>query len=252
MKNQLGSIQISTSKFDSNQLHLDCFDQDNTFIDGILTCMEDTVKPGRKIKITEMYEGKKYSYLFEINKIIKVSNSKYCCLEFIKNKTYTYLPSILGYTDVELLYKSDTGKKKEIPNYLLNAYLDSNKQYIYLAYRFYPYKFYSNFAEHLKANRFFKEQLVVDQLDYFKFKIPEHFLKDVDKFLEGKYHKMSNDYKESLQVFYDGLPKESRLHQVVHNDIQLRNDLSEMFKVTLTDNVGLDNRPILEKEILTN
>lgn len=134
-------------------------------------------------------------------KSIKEGNNDYTYHIFSTNLTKTarwIMPMIGRPGETQTNYKYDS--------YFVNAYLGTNDtgymREIYLVYRFSGSLEFRNLDTLLTNNELFDRQIELDSYHtMYIFTIPEHYLEDYFKFIEGKYSLFSDNYKKQILSF---------------------------------------------------
>jgi len=163
---------------------------------------------------------------------------KYTFFSHLRNKTTTYVLPCLGKD--KFYFGTET--------YLVNAYLDEERESIYLLYRFGKTDNYGKIETNvLNHPLFVKMHNTLPGFDLFEFKIPEMFLKDVELFVRGKYSKLSDKLKQNIKVFYQ-LHQRSRTWQILTKDKELVKEFEDYYFCSFSG-VDLEIKPKLEEEV---
>lgn len=156
-----------------------------------------------------------------------------------KNFTTRYILPCLGNNNTYFLTESN----------LINCYIDKNKEYLYLLYRYSQTEQYSDYLEpniH-KHSLYIGRESTFPGFDTFKFKIPDEHSKDIKLFLKGKYSKLSENLKNKITYFYK-LGKKDYIYQVINKEEKLQHKLEVFFGCDM-NNVELENKPKEEDEL---
>ncbi len=156
----------------------------------------------------------------------------------LPNKTSTFLLPLVNMTKLQLRY--DT--------YFENAFLHSELRHICLLYRFTGTSQYNEFEVSIMKENQYEKHFNFDpyHLMYF-FRIPDHFRKDIEFFLDGKYSRFSVTLKDLINNFYG---KDTFVYQVIHRDRTLKEMIEKDLDVKLDEDMELASKPILEKEFI--
>lgn len=155
-----------------------------------------------------------------------------------RNKTTTYILPCLGEND-NFFYTD---------SYLINAYLNNERDQLHLLYRFSTSEDYAVVENKLiKHPLFRKMDNSIKGFDVFIFDIEEIHLKDVEYFVLGKYSKFSEILKLKIKKFYK-LSAKSRLWQIITRDKELVAKMERDFFCSFSG-VDLDEKPKLKNEI---
>lgn len=156
----------------------------------------------------------------------------------LPNKTSTFLTPLLSMTKLQLKY--DT--------YFVNAFLQSDLGHICLLYRFTGTNQYKEFEGSILKEKQYEKHFNFDPSHViYLFRIPDHFKKDIEFFLSGKYSRFSSDLKDLITNFYG---KDTIVYQVIQKDRVLKEMIEKDLDVRLDEDMELASKPILEKEII--
>jgi len=199
---------------------------------------------GDKIDYSVKYNDNDYKNYFVINKINPTTRDNiFEFREFRKNKTHQYLYPLAGIKRDDVTY-----------NFCINSYIDNDKDFIYLVFRYHPFEWYLEMKNKIliKSFDYIKTlKSVDDRFDIFQYAINPEFKQDINNFLEGQYHLFSKKLKTKITNYFQ-LTAQCRKYKILYNDPTLRNELSQMYHggVTIPQKIGLDDKPVFEREIL--
>ena len=120
-------------------------------------------------------------------------------------------------------------------NRLVNCFIASEEytDKIILVYRWDNGSLYSKFKEALKQFRnFIKLDDINNEFSIFTFDVPKKYLKDYQNFLDGKYSKFSDEYKQRVLNFNDS-NKQSSLGQILYQDPKRRKRMERELGIEL-------------------
>lgn len=170
-------------------------------------------------------------YNFQINTIVIENNAIYLA-ETERNITDRFIIPVLKLS-IDLIGN----------HYLLGSYLYTEKdisgEYLYLWYRYIDEDEYKSLETRLMENpNFINKYDITQETTLFKFKIPKIFLEGVKLISEGKYSKISNEFKRIILQFY-GIGKDSEIGYILYRHPNAVKALEEEFKVKLDDNIDV-------------
>lgn len=190
----------------------------------------------------DMSEISVLKHNYKINHINCLDKNNYILLTHLRNRATLYLLPILdGNKDLFL-----------VDDYMINAYISENLNYLNLLYRFNTNISYKKLElELIKHKNFISLSDENKSFVMFKFKINDEFQEDVDYFLEGKYSLFSEKLKKRIQ-FFNKFDKKQRIIQTIFKDSELKNTWEKELNVRLTEDIELDSIPIKSEEIWNN
>lgn len=156
----------------------------------------------------------------------------------LPNKTSTFLAPLLNMTKLQLRY--DT--------YFVSAFLHSDLRHICLLYRFTGTNLYNEFEVSILNEKQYERHFNHDPYHVmYLFRIPDHFRKDIEFFLSGKYSQFSSNLKDLITNFYG---KDTIVYQVIHKDRTLKEIIEKDLDVKLDDDMELASKPTFELEVI--
>lgn len=156
----------------------------------------------------------------------------------LPTKTSTFLTPLVYMTKLQLKY--DT--------YFENAFLHSDLKHICLLYRCTGTNQYKEFESSILKEKQCKKHFNFDPYHVmYLFRIPDHFRKDIEFFLNGKYSGFSVILKDLITNFYG---KDAIVYQVIHKDRTLKEIIEKDLDVKLDEDMELASKPILEQEVI--
>lgn len=159
-------------------------------------------------------------------------------LSSLPNKTSTFLTPLLNMTRLQLKYDA----------YLVNAYLHSDLMHICLLYRYTGTNSYKEFESFILKGNLYERHFNYDPSHVmYLFRIPDHFKKDIEFFLSGKYSHFSSSLKDLITNFYG---KDTIVYQVIHKDRTLKEIIEKDLDVKLDDDMELASKPTFELEVI--
>ena len=176
---------------------------------------------------------------YKINTIEKHQTSEYSLK--VANRTKSSLLLMPMFNGDKRLYMYD--------KLLLNCFLGKNLDTLVLVYRFSGESTFLRFESALRSFKNFK--LAEDPNEYcvkFEFNVPNKLLKDFDHFIEGKYSKLSTDYKMQILKFHK-LDIQSQVASILFKSESRRLALNKKLGVELDENAELLSIIDLEREI---
>lgn len=164
-------------------------------------------------------------YNFQINTII-IENDIIYLAETERNITSRFILPVLK------LNLDQVGNY-----YLLGSYLyteqENSGEYLYLWYRYIDEDEYKSLETRLMENpNFVNKYDITTETTLFKLKIPTIFLEGVKLITEGKYSKISNEFKRIILQFY-GIGKDSEIGNILYRHPNAVKALEEEFRVRL-------------------
>jgi hypothetical protein len=132
--------------------------------------------------------------------------------------------------------------------YFVNAFLHSDLKHICLLYRFTGTNLYKEFENSLLKDNQYERHFTFDPYHkMYLLKIPVHFRKDIEFFLDGKYSQFSTTLKDLISNFYG---RESIVFQVIYKTRNFREIIEKDLDLKLDEDMELASKPILEQEII--
>lgn len=162
----------------------------------------------------------------------------------VYSKTATYLlPLINKYININR-------------DYLVNVYLGdelhnrfNDLKHLYIRFKFIPDDEGIQYEDYLINSPYIEGHYDVDKDTYMVvFKIPKVEQNLVDKYLEGKYSELPNDYKNDIISYYN-LKQTDRVFQVLHKDHRLRKVLERQLNVSISPINELSSPPVIDNEL---
>lgn len=243
-------IELSNGK----KLMIETVDANRLMIDASQVAFVDIIKNKQSNIESILFEGKESVSLgdeietrvgavktvYKVNDIMISKDKKFIALfEDHRNKTSLMLLPLLNKSQNNLKFNS----------YFTNAFIDENKQYIGIVYRFTGSEQYKDFEESL-----LKDKLCVKHIEYdryhvmYLFRIPDEFIDDVELFFEGKYSKFSKKLKDQVIKFHN-ITKNGTIYQILYRSEELRKLIEEDLGVTLLEDAELSSIPVKEEEM---
>lgn len=156
----------------------------------------------------------------------------------LPNKTSSFLTPLVNMTKLQMKYDS----------YFVNAFLQSDLNHICLLYRSTGTCQFNEFEDSIQKEKQYEKHFKFDPYHImYKFRIPDHFRKDIEFFLDGKYSHFSSNLKASITNFYG---KDTIVYQVIYKDRTLKETIEKDLDVKLDEDMELASKPILEQEII--
>jgi len=163
---------------------------------------------------------------------------KYTLLSHPRNKTTTYILPCLD-RDKEFF---------QVDTYLINSYLNKERDQLYLLYRFAKTPKYATLEQSIiKHPNFVSIDNSIEGFDLFLMDIPNTYWNDVEEFIYGKYSKISKNLREKIKKFYK-LHDKSRIWQILTRDAELVKYMEKEYFCSFKG-IDLEERPKLEEEI---
>lgn len=180
---------------------------------------------------------------YRINRIDVVgtgSNTQYELSMAQRTKSSLFLlPMLPGHKSVYLTTKQ-----------LINCFMSTpdNDRCISLLYRFHGSREFVLLESHLTSN---PDLLKVDDVSkssvLYTFRIPEKYLNDYDRFLNGQYSQFSDAYKDRILKFHESGPM-SVIGQILYKSNDRRKALEEKLETVLPEDAEVFSVPDIAKE----
>lgn len=176
---------------------------------------------------------------YKINTIEKHQTSEYTLRVANRTKSSSFLmPMFKG---DKRLYMYD--------KLLLNCFLGENLDTLVLVYRFSGDSTFLRFESALKSfKNFIKTEDPNEYCVKFEFTIPNKLLTEFDYFIEGKYSKLSSDYKMQILKFHN-LGIQSQMAEILFKSESRRIALETKLNVKLDIDAELSSIINIKKEI---
>jgi hypothetical protein len=180
--------------------------------------------------------------IYKINYIEQISTRTFNLITSKPTKTSKFLLPILS----NKIFNKNTFL---FDSYFINAYLDETFNHIYLIYRYSESSVYQNFErEILKHPEFISKEDVSHYKVCLKFKIKEDYYEEVRFFVEGKYSRFSEDYKQMILRFFN-YTSSGNMAQILYKSPKRRQQLELDFGVTISSHIELFSIPDLMEEV---
>lgn len=203
-----------------------------------------------KLPVTLSARGLEYNSYYEVNDIKQLDESRLVVSEFILNDSSIWiLPMIGSHSGIDFDFKD---------NYA-NSYLDqtvrpdvymSNR--IVLIYRYTPSMTYTitkgKLIDHPQFVNIFKSN--DDRFDIYIFNLLEEYIEDYKLIIEGKYSKVSDNYRELICNAYKDSAIKTEILGIVNKTKEYRKFLSEHFHMNFPTECEYKGKFNLVKEIL--
>jgi hypothetical protein len=208
--------------------------------------------PKNKIK-TVLVSHKPFIDLEEANKVFVNIGDKmqiYVASEIRQIVDNVFLISTEPRTKASYFITPMLGSTKEFlrwDQYFINTYLN-RKGYIVLKYRFFNVEDYKEFEYTLTRHELFNK-LIDNEHQYVmvQFKVPDIYINDVHKFIDGKYSRLSDPYKKRILQFHH-YNKGGELGQILYKTDRRKKQLELELGVNLSEDLELYDRPDLDLE----
>lgn len=141
-----------------------------------------------------------------------------------RNKSDTYILPMLGFKDSQF-YSSHNLPQSQYVNCFIGDKSKNIKNKILLLYKFSDHKLYLNFEVVLQNHDLYESSYETDKLHtMFVFSIPDNYLNDFNKIINGKYSTITNSYKEHIINFHS-LSKTSETFGIIYKTQNRREQL---------------------------
>lgn len=209
-------------------------------------------KKGDKVYIVYKYVEDDLSYktYLIINNISYVKDTSIFIMEAPINDATIFLTPLLN------IGFNNKNVSENINSFIYNTYVEFDKNnepiYCYLKMRFFPFSSYIHMENIMKNNKNFHSILLEEDERFrtYKYNISIIIKEDMQKIINGLYHKISIDSKQKIIKFND-IGEHDYFYKVLYNDENLRKQLYENLGVDYQDypDLGLRSKPNL-KDIL--
>ena len=188
-----------------------------------------------------------YNTLYPINMIYPSLEQDYLYIASVEdsNKANKFILPCLGQNSAFFSFTS----------YMINSYVDQNRKYLLVRYRFSISEDYGKLEEELKKHKNYQGFYDVDSFSVvYRFAIPKEFQKDVETFLEGKYSGLSEKLKNRIRIFFSSNVNPeyvAKILQVLYRSEKLRKKWEEDLGIKISEKAELESKPNKEQEIWT-
>jgi len=135
--------------------------------------------------------------------------------------------------------------------FLLNCFVGTKDvdNVIAVLFRFSGLKTFASLEDSMKKLKsYIKTEDPTKSTVLYLFKVPRRYQKDFDKFLEGKYSEMTENYKYKIMNFH-GVDDESSIGQILFKDPYRKEELENLLDMELPKDAELYSIPNMEQEI---
>lgn len=124
----------------------------------------------------------------------------------------------------------------------------SDDHNILLLYRFSGEQSYLSLEESLKSDELFLESYDVDRYHVmFCFQVPDHYMDEFDKFLEGQYSQLHHKYKKHILDFH-GEDNKSALAGILHRREDYKKSMEQKYDIDIPEGAELASIPYMSRE----
>ena len=209
---------------------------------------------GNRIKVINIWD-KPYINLTESNKVFVNIGSKvqtYVIKEIRQIVDNVFLANTESRTKASYFITPMLGESKETfrwDQYFVNTYLSKDEQFAFVKYRFFNVDDYKKFEYVLTRHNLFIKMIDKNhQHVLFQFRIPEVYLKEIPRFLQGQYSKLSESYKQKILQFFH-YNRGGELGQILYRTDRRKRQLELKLGVRLSENLELYDKPDLKVEV---
>lgn len=188
----------------------------------------------------------KISSVYEVNKIEKLTDKAFSIYSTIGTKTKQFILPCLEYDREYFLY--DTLLENayiKISN--LNLDISNVECPLILLYRYSESELFKAFEYRIIKHPYYRYRVDINNYEVLYIFDIVSYKEDVNKFIEGKYSRLSDKLKNSIMKFheynYGGI-----MHQILNKDKKLRNQLELQFNVKINTLSELYDIPDIKKE----
>jgi hypothetical protein len=142
---------------------------------------------------------------------------------------------------------------------ILNTYLfieDDLNDYIIIEYNDIEEEDFQNYLIELSVNDYFKNIIKKDNKVYCIFDVNDNVRSDYDKFVNGKFSKISKNNKNKIISFslkhygVSNIQTINKIKKILNKDEELRRELEEELDVNIPENSELSSIPDMNNETL--
>lgn len=171
-------------------------------------------------------------HVYDIVEIDKVKDDCFLMHTMRRTKSSFFITPMIG--ENRIYFRWD--------NYFVNTFITEDKKIIVL-YRFFSSDDYKRFEFGVMKHHLFEKLLDYDtQHVAFQFKIPDNYLDDYNKFVSGKYSRMSENYKKLILKFH-GLDRDSTLSKILFKSDDRKKQLELDLGSSIPADIELYDRP---------
>jgi hypothetical protein len=228
----------------------------------LILSLKDTVDSFEEIEVKNIKTGKK-EVKYSINNKMILQEGDVIVKELTDGSTTDYYISNIQYDEgsksllihhekvndvsifiLPLVIKTFSTENQLHERYFINAYLSKDKKNVILKYRYTTFESFSKLDSQIKGEPLFETiKFTEDKMfNLYYMKISYLIKEDVEKFIQGKFHDLSDKSKTKIVSFY-GFTENEYFYQILYDDTKIRTELEQSLGVEIPKNISVRSKP---------